>query len=226
MAETEPGSTYIDIHSWLVRITHWINALAILAMIMSGWRIYNASPLFGFRFPRDITLGGWLGGALQWHFAMMWLLAANGLVYLAYGIVVGHFRKDFTPISLQGMRNDFKQAVTLNLKHRPGVYNSIQRAAYLGVIVITLMLLTSGLAIWKPIQLQELAWLMGGYEGARLMHFFAMALLVAFVTVHVLMVLIVPSSLMAMVSGKAKLAPVLLRRPHGDLPSTESGDAL
>lgn len=222
---TEHPIASASVHPWVVRMTHWINALAIFIMIMSGWRIYNASPLFGFRFPSEITVGGWLGGALQWHFAMMWLLAINGMVYLAYSILFGHFRRNLIPISLRGLRDDFKQALTLKLKHRPGVYNTIQRAAYLGVVVLILLLVTSGLAIWKPVQLQELAWLMGGYEGARLIHFFAMSLLVAFVAVHAMMVLLVPSTLLSMLSGKAELPPPP-RTPHANLPSTESGDAL
>ena len=227
MPDPEARPTHITIHPWLVRATHWINALAILAMVTSGWRIYNASPLFNFRFPKDITLGGWLGGALQWHFAMMWLLAINGLVYLLYGIVFGHFRKDLTPITVKGLRDDIQQALTFKLKHEPGAYNAVQRAAYLGVIVIVVLLVLSGLAIWKPVQLQELAWLMGGYEGARLVHFCAMSLLVAFVAIHVLMVLIVPSSLLSMITGKAKVAaPPPPRKPYASLPSTESGDAL
>ena len=76
-----------------VRILHWINAVAMIVMIMSGWQIYNASPLFNFVFPPTVTLGGWLGGGLLWHFAAMWLLMVNGLVYLTLGIVTGRFRR-------------------------------------------------------------------------------------------------------------------------------------
>jgi thiosulfate reductase cytochrome b subunit len=68
------------IHALWVRLTHWLSAVAILVMIASGWRIYDASPLFKFiYFPNALTLGGWLGGALLWHFAAMWLLAASFL---------------------------------------------------------------------------------------------------------------------------------------------------
>lgn len=226
MADPETRSTPVTIHPWLVRATHWINALAVLAMVMSGWRIYNASPLFNFRFPKDITLGGWLGGALQWHFAMMWLLAINGLIYLLYSIVFGHFRKDLTPISVKGLRDDIEQSFSFKLKHEPGVYNTVQRAAYVGVIVIVMLLVASGLAIWKPVQLQELAWVMGGYEGARLVHFFAMSLLVTFVAIHVLMVLVVPSTLLSMITGKARTPAAPPPKPRANHPSTEAGDAL
>jgi thiosulfate reductase cytochrome b subunit len=89
----------IVVHPATVRVTHWINVAAMFVMITSGWRIYNASPLFEFTFPRDLTLGGWLGGALLWHFAAMWVLVVNGLVYLAHGILSGHYRKDILPIA-------------------------------------------------------------------------------------------------------------------------------
>src|SRR5687768_1315134 len=86
------------IHPAWVRITHWINALAMLVMIGSGWEIYNASPLFSFVFPKSITLGGWLAGALLWHFAAMWVLAINGLVYVVLGLLTGRFRRKLWPI--------------------------------------------------------------------------------------------------------------------------------
>lgn len=227
-APSEPPAAagYVTIHPWLVRATHWINALAMLVMVMSGWQIYNAAPLFSFRFPAELTLGGWLAGALQWHFAMMWLLAINSFLYLIYGVASGHFRRDLSPITHSQLRDDLKRAFTFKLQHRPGVYNAIQRAAYAGVIVVILLLIVSGLALWKPMQLQELAWILGGYEGARLVHFFAMGLLVAFVTVHVLMVLIVPKSLISMITGKAKLPAPVPQSNYVNFPNTESGDAL
>src|SRR5262245_41404313 len=87
------------IHPLWLRVTHWINAVAVIIMIASGWEIYNASPLFPFEFPKSITLGGWLAGALLWHFAAMWLLAVNGLVYLVLGIVTGRFRRKLLPVT-------------------------------------------------------------------------------------------------------------------------------
>ena len=191
------------IHPLVVRVTHWINMLCILAMVFSGWQIYNASPLFGFSFPDAITLGGWLAGAIQWHFAAMWLLAANGIVYLVYGLASGHFRMDFLPVSPRTLARDLGDALRGRLQHSLGVYNAAQRAAYLGVIVLITLLVLSGLAIWKPVQLQELTALMGGFEGARLVHFAAMAALVAFVVIHVVMVLLVPSTFLPMLTGRA-----------------------
>ena len=194
----------ILVHPLLVRITHWINVVAISIMIFSGWRIYNASPLFDFRFPADLTLGGWLAGALQWHFAAMWLLALNGIAYLLYGILSGHFKSSFLPLTPQSVWNEFKNALRGRISHELGVYNAVQRAAYVGVICVIVALVLSGLAIWKPVQFQQIAALMGGYEGARLVHFIAMSLVVLFALVHVVMVALVPRTLPPMFTGHAK----------------------
>jgi thiosulfate reductase cytochrome b subunit len=193
------------VHPLLVRITHWVNALAILVMVMSGWKIYNASPLFDFSFPNDITLGGWLGGALQWHFAAMWLLALNGLIYIAYGLSSGHLRRRMFPITPAAMLRDVLDALRGRLAHDDlSVYNAAQKAAYLGVILLAIGLILSGLAIWKPVQLHALASLMGDYEGARLLHFFCMTGIVLFVLVHVAMVVLVPKTFLTMITGKLK----------------------
>lgn len=195
----------MKIHPLVVRVTHWINALAILVMVMSGWRIYNASPLFDFSFPGDLTLGGWLAGALQWHFAAMWLLALNGLIYLAYGIASGHLRRKLLPISPRALMGDVLNALRGRLAHDDlSVYNAAQKAAYLGAIVLLAGLILSGLVLWKPVQLHGLGALIGDYEGARLLHFFCMAGIVLFVLVHVLMVILVPKTFLTMITGKLK----------------------
>jgi thiosulfate reductase cytochrome b subunit len=203
------GSRWIEVHPLLVRITHWINAFAVLIMVSSGWEIYNASPLFEFfSFPRSLTLGGWLAGALQWHFAAMWLLAINGLVYVLYGIVSGHFRRKLLPISPRAMLLDVKQALRGKLAHDDlSVYNAAQRAAYVVLILAFIVLVISGLAIWKPVQLQELAALFGGYEGARLVHFIAMSLVVLIALVHVAMVALVPRTFPTMITGRLRRSP-------------------
>jgi thiosulfate reductase cytochrome b subunit len=198
-------AAYVKIHPLLVRITHWVNAFAILIMVASGWRIYNASPLFDFRFPAELTLGGWLAGAIQWHFAAMWLLALNGLLYLAYGLFSGHLRRKLLPLRPSAVLHDIANALRGRLAHDDlTMYNAAQRAAYLGVIAIITLLVLSGLVIWKPVQLHALGLLMGDYEGARYLHFFAMSALVFFVVVHVLMVLLVPRTLPSMFTGRVK----------------------
>jgi len=195
------------IHPLVVRITHWINVLAVVMMITSGWAIYNASPLFGFSFPDAITLGGWLAGALQWHFAAMWLFVLNGIVYVTYGIASGHFRRKLLPITPRAVLHDIAEALRGRLAHEDlSVYNAAQRAAYLALILALIVMIASGLAIWKPVQLYWLASLMGDYEGARLLHFFAMAAVAFIVVVHVVMVLLVPRTFPTMFTGRARRA--------------------
>ena len=198
--------THLKVHPLAVRLTHWLNAVAILIMVLSGWRIYNASPLFGFKFPDEWTLGGWLAGALQWHFAAMWLLAINGLVYLGYGIVSGHLRRKLLPLTPAAVFRDVRNALRGKLAHDDlSVYNAAQRAAYIVAIAILAVLVLSGLVIWQPVQFQTLGLLMGDYEGARYVHFFAMTALLLFVLVHVAMVLLVPRTLPSMFTGRIKV---------------------
>jgi len=191
------------IHPVWVRVCHWTNAVAMVIMIMSGWQIYNASPLFGFAFPPTITLGGWLAGALLWHFAAMWLLAINGLVYVILGLATGRFRRKLIPITPSGVIADTKAALTGKLAHDDlSKYNSVQKLLYAGIILVGVLIVLSGLAIWKPVQFQYLTALFGGYDIARYVHFFAMASIVLFLVVHVVMALLVPKSLRAMLTGR------------------------
>ncbi len=214
MTADERGT--VKVHPGVVRVTHWINAIAIAIMIGSGWRIWNSSPIFDFSFPVAITIGGdpaasqdvhnelGLAGALQWHFAGMWLLVVNGLVYVAYGIWSGHFRHALFPVSPTAFIRDALAALTFRLPHRLGVYNAVQKALYLGVLSAGVVMVLTGLSIWKPGQFQELAFLFGGYDTARLIHFLGMAAIVLFLFVHVALVLIVPKTLPAMITGRAK----------------------
>jgi thiosulfate reductase cytochrome b subunit len=196
------GSQERTIHPLWVRLTHWINALAILAMIGSGWQIYNASPLFDFTFSRSYALGNWLGGALLWHFAAMWVLVINGLVYLILGIVTGRFRRKLLPIYPSQVFADIRSALAFSLSHEDlSHYNAVQKVLYAGIIVVGIFVVLSGLSIWKPVQFQELTALFGGYDAARYVHFFAMAAIVAFLVLHVALALVVPKSLRAMVTG-------------------------
>jgi thiosulfate reductase cytochrome b subunit len=186
-----------------VRVMHWINALAMILMIMSGWQIYNASPLFGFTFSRSITLGGWLGGALLWHFAAMWLLMVNGLIYLITGFATGRFRRKLLPITPSGVVSDVKAALTFRLAHDDlSKYNYVQKLLYAGIIAVGVVIVLSGLSIWKPVQLQYLTALFGGYDIARYVHFVCMALICLFLIVHVVLAILVPKSLRAMIIGR------------------------
>jgi thiosulfate reductase cytochrome b subunit len=186
-----------------VRAMHWTNAVAMILMIMSGWQIYNASPLFPFRFASSITLGGWLGGALLWHFAAMWLLMINGLVYLVTGLATGRFRKKLLPITPTGVLSDIKAALAFRLAHDDlSTYNYVQKVLYAGIIAVGVVIVLSGLSIWKPVQLHWLVSLFGGYDWARYVHFFCMSAIVLFLIVHVALALLVPKSLRAMIIGR------------------------
>ena len=189
------------IHPRWVRVTHWVNALAMLTMIGSGWQIYDASPLFRFiYFPPQLALGQWLAGALLWHFAAMWILMINGAVYVTLGIATGRFRRKLLPIRPRAVLDDFLAALRGKLAHDDlSVYNAVQRLLYLGVIVAGIVIVLSGLSIWKPVQFKYLTALFGGYDFARYVHFFAMASIVGFLAAHVALALIVPKSLRAMV---------------------------
>lgn len=191
------------IHPGWVRTCHWVNALAMLVMIGSGWQIYDASPLFDFTFPRQIALGNWLAGAIMWHFAAMWVLVVNGIVYVALGFATGRFRSKLLPIYPSEVLHDAKAALTFKLAHDDlSHYNAVQKVLYAGIIVTGVVIVLSGLSIWKPVQFQELTSLFGGYDTARYVHFFAMATIVGFLVVHVTLALIVPKSLRAMIAGR------------------------
>ena len=191
------------IHPAWLRIGHWLNAAAVLVLVASGWRIYDATGFLGFTIPSGLTLGGWLGGAIAWHFAAMWLLVANGLAYLAVNLATGRLRRQFFPIPPRQVLADLGAALRGRLAHAdPRRYNSVQRLAYVFVMVDSLVLVISGLVLWKSVQFPLLRMLAGGYEGARRVHFFAMAGLCGFIAVHVIMVALVPRTLLAMLRGR------------------------
>jgi thiosulfate reductase cytochrome b subunit len=191
------------IHTGWLRAIHWLNALAVLVLVMSGWKIYNATAFLGFAIPNTVTLGGWLGGALLWHFAAMWLFGFNGLLYLALNLATGRFKAKFFPLSARALLNDVLDALRGKLAHAdPRHYNMVQRLAYLFVMLDGVLLVASGLVLWKSVQFPLLRELVGGYEGARLVHFAAMATLVLFVVVHLVMVALVPRTLVYMVRGR------------------------
>ena len=191
------------IHPLWLRLTHWLNVVAVIVLTLSGWRIYNAAPFFPFVIPKWMTLGGWLGGAIQWHFAAMWLLAGNGLLYLACNVLSGRLRRKFFPLSARAFVADLQAAWHGRLSHAdPTHYNTVQRAAYLFVIADSVLLVLSGLVLWKSVQFPLLRELLGGYEAARRVHFLAMSALLAFIVVHLAMVALVPRTLPAMIRGR------------------------
>ena len=202
-ARTPALAPAAKVHPAWLRVTHWLNALSVVVLALSGWRIYDAAPFFPFRIPSGWTLGGWLGGAIQWHFAAMWLLVANGLIYLGFNIASRRLFRRFFPVSPRAVVADLLAALRGRLAHAdPHHYNAVQRVAYLFVIVDITVIVLSGLVLWKSVQFPLLRELLGGFEAARRIHFLGMAALVAFLAVHVVMVALVPRTLVAMIRGR------------------------
>ncbi len=191
------------IHPRWVRITHWINAVAMFIMIGSGWKIYNDEVIFGWlHFPEFLTIGKWAQHGLQWHFLGMWLIVFNGLAYLIYGFATGRFRRMLLPVQPAEVLANVRDALRLKLAHDDATkYNAVQKLLYIGVICAGILIVISGLAIWKPVQFSELLSLFGSFQNARLVHFLCMTAIFFFILVHVALALLVPKTLVAMVTG-------------------------
>ena len=204
------------LHPLPIRLMHWINAAAMIVMIGSGWKIYNDEGIFGWlHFPQEIVLGIWAQHALQWHFAAMWVIMINGLAYLIYGFATGRFRRKLVPIRPGEVVSEALDALRFHLKHDDlTVYNAVQRLLYVGVILVAILQVLSGLAIWKPVQFQELTTLFFGFQGARLAHFIGMTLIVLFLAVHVALAMLVPRTLVSMVTGGPEVDPATGAAPQ------------
>jgi thiosulfate reductase cytochrome b subunit len=191
------------LHPLPLRIMHWINAIAIFIMIGSGWKIYNDDVIFGIlHFPDAVVIGKWAQHGLQWHFFGMWIFVLNGLAYLTYGVVTGRFRRKLFPLSIREILVTVGDALRFRLSHDDLThYNPVQKILYLGVMLIGITIVISGLALWKPVQFSELAALFGTFQTIRLVHFLCMSAIVAFILVHVSLALLVPQSLVAMITG-------------------------
>lgn len=196
------------LHPVPVRIMHWINALAMLVMIGSGWGIYDDDVIIrGLHFPQWLRLGSWAAESLLWHFAAMWLLALNGMAYLIYGVVTGRFRERLLPIRVGEVIQTVRETLRLHIAHDDlTVYNAVQKLLYIVVILAGVSQVISGIAIWKPVQFSGLVALMGGFQGARIVHFVGMAIVVGFLAVHVALALLVPQTMKAMLTGGPRIA--------------------
>lgn len=205
----EQSSPHQRLHPVPIRVMHWINAVAMILMIGSGWGIYNDSVIIsGLHFSHAIKIGGWAAESLLWHFAGMWLLMLNGLAYLVYGFATGRFRRKLLPIRIAELVETTRETLHLHIAHEDlTVYNAVQKLLYIVAIVAGVMQVVSGFAIWKPVQLSWLVGLLGGFQGARIVHFTGMSVLVGFLVVHVALALMVPRTLWAMLSGGPRVAP-------------------
>jgi thiosulfate reductase cytochrome b subunit len=191
------------LHPLPLRVMHWTNAIAIFIMVGSGWKIYNDEVIFGWlHFPEYLTIGKWAQHGLQWHFLGMWIFALNGLAYLAYGLMTGRFRGMLLPVYWSELMQTIKDTLHFHLAHDDLTkYNAVQKLLYIGVICVGIMMVLSGLAIWKPVQFSELLSLFGSFQNARLVHFLCMSAIVLFVVVHVALALLAPRTLVSMVTG-------------------------
>ncbi len=222
----------VKVHPLFVRITHWVNAIAILIMIGSGWHIYNNYPLIdGFQFPRWAVLGGdpglsyklnkdvGFGNALLWHFSAMWVFFLNGTAALIYGLTTGRLQGRWLPIRPAEVWHDLREALRFHLAHDdPRIYNAVQKLSYVGVVLAALLVFISGLAIWKPVQFWWLTALFYDFQGARLAHFTGMSLIVLFLLVHVALAFLVPKTIVAMTTGSARIDSA------GNEPSMQAGE--
>jgi thiosulfate reductase cytochrome b subunit len=215
---TQERNAKVLVHPGIVRITHWINAIAVLIMIGSGWRIYDNVPIFSFiQFPLWATLGGdpdltyarnsdvGFSNALLWHLAGMWIFVVNGLVYLAYSLASGRLFRKMLPIRPREILSTIAETLRFKLAHDDlTVYNAVQKLLYLGVIAAMILAAVSGLSLWKPVQFQGLVALFGGFQGARLVHFLCMSAIALVLVVHVALALLVPRTLLAMITGRIR----------------------
>ena len=219
MADTSVKSNArhpMRLHPLAIRVMHWINALTMIVLIMSGWAIYNDEAIFGWlHFPSWITMGGGPEGALQWHFLAMWILVANGVAYLAYGFSTGRFRRKLLPVRVGEIIAEMRAALAFKLAHDDLThYNAVQRVLYVGIIAVIILQVLSGLVIWKPVQFSALAVLFYDFQTARLVHFAGMALIVGFLVLHVTLALIVPRTLINMLTGGPDLSGELRNDPQ------------
>ncbi len=192
-------------HPAIIRLTHWVNLVALGIMVCSGLRIYNASPLWGFTIPAWMTLGGWLAGARQWHFFAMWLFAFNGVVWVVYNVITRHGRKTtiFSRSDVGGVLPMVLYYMRIRKEHPPvKKYNALQKLAYTATAFIAGISILTGLAIYWPVQFQGIARLFGNYDVARYWHFIAMGCIVLFFAGHLVMVAIAGwSNFLSMITG-------------------------
>jgi thiosulfate reductase cytochrome b subunit len=195
---------------------HWTNAVAMFIMIGSGWKIYNDEVIFGWlHFPEFLTIGKWAQHGLQWHFFGMWIIVLNGCAYVGYGLRTGRLRRMLLPIRWNDVLCTTKDALRLHFVHDDlSKYNAMQKLLYIGVICAAILIVISGLAIWKPIQFSELLALFGSFQNARLVHFLCMSAIVLFIAIHIILALLVPRTLLSIIAGGPMIKTTPQTRPQ------------
>ncbi len=206
---TQPRKDYQ--HPLIIRITHWVNFIALGIMVTSGMRIYNASPIWDFEFPPALTLGGWLAGARMWHFFAMWLFVVNGLVWFPYNITSRHGRTTtlFRASDASGLLPMILYYLRVRKTHPPAKkYNALQKLAYTTIPLVGLGSILTGLSLYWPVQFSGIAAPFGGYDSARVFHFLFACALVFFFFGHMIMVIIAGwSNFASMITGWKKSTP-------------------
>ena len=203
----KPATEGRRLHPVPVRIMHWINAVAMTIMILSGWGIYDDNVIIrGFHFAHVLRLGDWAVPSLLWHFAGMWLLVLNGIAYLAYGLITGRLRERLLPIRIAEVIKTVRDTLHFRIEHDDlTTYNAVQKLLYIIVIFAGLLQVATGLLVWKPVQFSGALALLGGFQAVRIEHFVGMAVIVGFLVVHVALSVLVPRTLWAMIAGGPRL---------------------
>jgi Ni/Fe-hydrogenase b-type cytochrome subunit len=201
-------------HALSTRIWHWINALSLAILFMSGLNISNAHRhlywgQWGFS-PKDawfhvIRFPGWatipdyysLAVARQWHVLFAWVFALSLLLFMLTALLNGHFRRDIVTSPRDwrpaAVWADVRAHLRLRFDHAGAKYNFLQKAAYGVVLFILLPLMVfTGMAISPGM---DAAWpflldVFGGRQSARSIHFIVAWTLFAFAVLHVLLVLL------------------------------------
>ncbi len=199
-ASTAEAATARYEHPYIVRLCHWLNTVSLFVLAGSGLQIFRAFPSFGAKipqkdllhWPKAFAIGGWLAGGLQWHLTFAWIYVVTGLVYIAYQIVSGNYRQVlFVPRDVPHVWPMVRYYAFLGPKPpQQQAYNSLQKHAYTTVILLGVLSALTGIAIWKPVQFSWLAWLFGGFHWARIWHFIILWVIVAFVILHLVMVVL------------------------------------
>jgi Ni/Fe-hydrogenase b-type cytochrome subunit len=236
LARPEPrGGDLVYRHRRSTRLWHWLNALTVFVMLMSGMMILNAHPRlywgdYGANPDRAwLELGtrpfpGWatiptsydLAGARSWHFLFAWLLVVPGLLYGIWSLVNRHIQRDLAPrreeLRPSHLWNDVKDHARLRFPTGAAAldYNILQKTSYLGILFVLLPLIVlTGLTL-SPGMDSAWPWLLdlfGGRQSARSLHFIAAALIAAFIFVHLVMVVLAGpvNEVRSMITGRYRL---------------------
>ena len=221
-------------HCISTRVWHWVNALSVFIMLMSGLMISNAHPRLYWgqyganfdaawlelpRFPGWMTIPSYysLAGARRWHLAFAWLFAVGLILYLLISLWNRHARRDLAPtrqeLAPSHIWHDIKEHARLRFPTGEAAlrYNILQKLSYVGVLFLLLPLLVlTGLALSPAM---DAAWpllldLFGGRQSARSIHFLCAAAIGAFIVVHLILVLLAGpvNEIRSMITGRFRVS--------------------